>query len=129
MRVEGVGGVGHFCVTDRRTTRLISVKSTREGFHLDGIIYKNKAEAVLAAKAKMLTIIGPGQDMAGRRGTMAHKAYIIKSDGTHIDLDHRPTLTEAQKIVGGFVEPVYLGHNITIYVNEEGVMRGLPVNV
>ena len=41
-----------------------------------------------------------------------------------------PTLEEAQKIVGGYVEMVRSPTNpdIQILVNEEGLLRGLPFN-
>jgi hypothetical protein len=44
--------------------------------------------------------------------------------------DKQPTLQEAQKIVGGFVEMVRSPTNpdIQILVNEEGLIQGLPFN-
>jgi len=44
--------------------------------------------------------------------------------------DKQPTLQEAQKIVGGFVEMVRSPTNpdIQILVNEEGLIQGLPCN-
>ena len=44
--------------------------------------------------------------------------------------DRQPTLQEAQKIVGGFVEMVRSPTNpdIQILVNEEGLIQGLPFN-
>ena len=44
--------------------------------------------------------------------------------------EDRPSLEEAQALVGGYVERVHSAANPTwqILVNEEGRMRGLPVN-
>ena len=41
-----------------------------------------------------------------------------------------PSLTfpEAQRLVGGMVEPVRLPNGDTILVNEEGLLMGLPIN-
>jgi hypothetical protein len=60
---------------------------------------------------------------------MEHKAYVLKVDGTREDLDHQPTLTEAQKAVGGYIEPLPCKVKGTIvYGNEDGRPTGLPVN-
>ena len=42
----------------------------------------------------------------------------------------KPTLEEAQEIVGGYVEMVHSPNNtdIQILVNEEGLLTGLPFN-
>lgn len=58
-----------------------------------------------------------------------NKAYILKSDGTRIDLDHKPTLSEAQKIVGGYIEFAQTGTpRVTLVVDEEGLLKGKPIN-
>lgn len=38
------------------------------------------------------------------------------------------TLKELQGFVGGYIELVYLDDDITMVVNEEGVLRGLKTN-
>lgn len=38
------------------------------------------------------------------------------------------TLEELQTIVGGYIECVYLKDNMTMVVNEEGKLKGLPCN-
>ena len=61
-----------------------------------------------------------------------NKAYVLKSDGTTVDLPEQPTLAEAQKAVGGYIEkmPTNLCRTprLTVYANEEGRMQALPVN-
>tara|TARA_R100000544_G_scaffold27174_1_gene14089 strand:+ start:252 stop:479 length:228 start_codon:yes stop_codon:yes gene_type:complete len=44
--------------------------------------------------------------------------------------DRKPTLEEAQGIVGGYVEMVLLPKdiNVQVLVNEEGLLENLPVN-
>lgn len=64
---------------------------------------------------------------------MANKAYVLKVDGTREDLDHRPTLAEAQKAVGGYIEPLPQPRvngvpRLTVYGDEEGRMKCKPVN-
>ena len=63
---------------------------------------------------------------------MEHKAYIIKVDGSIINLDHQPTLSEAQTIVGGWIESIpsvyKFQKNQIIYVDEEGLIAGKPLN-
>ena len=46
------------------------------------------------------------------------------------ELDHRPSLKEAQKIVGGYIELVKstLDANKTLVVNEDGFPLGLKPN-
>ena len=48
----------------------------------------------------------------------------------HVFEETAPTLEEAQKIVGGYVEMVRspTDPSIQILVNEEGLLRGLPFN-
>lgn len=56
------------------------------------------------------------------------KATIIKVDGTEQELDRRPTLKEAQDIVGGYIELVKVGNNKTLVVDDEGKIKGKPTN-
>ena len=57
------------------------------------------------------------------------KATIIKVDGTEQELDHRPTLKEAQEIVGGYIELLPLRKTkLTLVLNEEGKLHGLLRN-
>jgi Domain of unknown function (DUF3846) len=62
-----------------------------------------------------------------------NQAYIIKIDGTHVDLDHQPTLFEAQKIVGGYVEifpRTYLkDKTLTMIGNDEGRVKNMDKNI
>lgn len=57
---------------------------------------------------------------------------VIKSDGQTEVLDHKPTLEEAQKIVGGYVEIANGGHfrgkGGQLIVNEDGLNKNLPYN-
>ena len=39
------------------------------------------------------------------------------------------TLEEMQAIVGGYVEQVWLDGNTTMFLNEEGKLEGLPLNI
>jgi hypothetical protein len=66
-----------------------------------------------------------------KQGKDSNKAYILKSDGTRVDLDHRPTLEESQKIVGGYIEFAHPRPptGITIVVDEDGLMKHRPMNV
>jgi hypothetical protein len=59
---------------------------------------------------------------------MENKAYLLKATGERVDLDHRPTLSEAQKLVGGYVELQRLSGNKVMYMDEEGKMKGKPKN-
>lgn len=57
------------------------------------------------------------------------KATVIKVDGTEEVLDHRPSLKEAQEIVGGYIELLPIkGQRLTLVLNEEGKLQGLPLN-
>lgn len=57
------------------------------------------------------------------------KATIVKVDGSEQALDHRPTLKEAQEIVGGYIELLPLRKSrLTLVLNEEGKLHGLPRN-
>lgn len=55
------------------------------------------------------------------------KAIIVDPDGTSRHTDIENELGAFQAIVGGHIEGVY-GRVGTIYVNEEGLLRSLPVN-
>lgn len=59
-----------------------------------------------------------------------NKAYILYTDGTKKELEHQPTLKEAQEIVGGYIElvPVTFDKNKILVVNEEGIIKKLPYN-
>jgi len=48
----------------------------------------------------------------------------------HVFEDRRPSLQEAQELVGGFVEVVHSPQHQDwqILVNEEGLLEGLPFN-
>jgi len=64
---------------------------------------------------------------------MEHSATVIKVDGSKAELDHRPTLEEAQEIVGGWVEFIHAQdvtskQAVTLVVNEEGRLLNLPTN-
>jgi len=56
------------------------------------------------------------------------KAYVIKTDGTRIDLDNQPTLSEAQQLVGGYVEKLASTMvkipKLTFFGDEEGTLKG-----
>jgi hypothetical protein len=64
---------------------------------------------------------------------MKGKATIYYTDGHSEEMDHKPTMKELQKLVGGYVEivvrtvfnPTFEGQMI---VNEDGVSMNLPVN-
>jgi len=57
-----------------------------------------------------------------------NKAIIVRVDGTEQELDHRPSLKEAQEIVGGYIEFVKVGGNKTLVVDEEGKIKNKPTN-
>ena len=59
---------------------------------------------------------------------MPSKAVVFRVDGTKVELDHRPSLKEAQKIVGGYIELVSVGNGVTLVVDEEGLMKQKPLN-
>lgn len=47
---------------------------------------------------------------------------------TKILADNPPTLSEAQKAVGGYVEVLVLPDGRQMLVNEDGLQEGLPLN-
>lgn len=58
--------------------------------------------------------------------------YIIKADGTIVECNPANgksfTLKEMQNAVGGYVQRVGTHQNKSIWVNEEGLLRNLPLN-
>lgn len=54
-------------------------------------------------------------------------AVIVRTDGTVEKTQMKYDLETMQGIVGGLIQPVYLPE-ATAYVNEEGLIRGLPRN-
>lgn len=62
-----------------------------------------------------------------------NSAVSVSVDGVRLELDHKPTLHEAQAWVYGFIEFVKAkssdtGQKVILVVNEEGKPRNLPVN-
>ncbi len=65
-----------------------------------------------------------------------NRAVVIKADGTEYTLDHRPTLAEAQEIVGGYIGLVKARNTdtatpsgvVTLVVDDEGKMKRKPTN-
>lgn len=55
------------------------------------------------------------------------KALIVDPDGTVREAEIENDLAAFQAVVGGYIEPVY-GRVGTVYVNEEGLLRSLPIN-
>jgi len=59
-------------------------------------------------------------------------AKIIKTDGTKIEVAPANgsdfSLEELQKVVGGYIEIVYLSEGRLMVVNEEGWLNNLPYN-
>lgn len=59
-------------------------------------------------------------------------ARIIKTDGTERNVEPRNgsdfSLSEMQRIVGGFIECVTLANGQLMVVNEEGVILEMPYN-
>ena len=60
------------------------------------------------------------------------KATLVTVNGHTKELDHRPTLREAQTLVGGYIELVKAkdnwGNSVTLVVDEEGKMKDRPTN-
>lgn len=60
------------------------------------------------------------------------KPSLIKSDGTSIDYAPKNgtdfTLEELQSAVGGFIEIIKISSTQIMVLNEEGKLRGLPIN-
>jgi hypothetical protein len=59
-------------------------------------------------------------------------AMIVKANGDKVILDHKPTYAEVKEAVGGYIEYTSgkdeAGKAVTIIVNEEGLLEGLPFN-
>lgn len=55
------------------------------------------------------------------------KAVIVEPDGTRRVTDIENDLASFQAVVSGYIEPVS-GRVATVYVNEEGLIRNLPLN-
>ena len=60
------------------------------------------------------------------------QAQLYKADGSVNDIGHKPTYEEMTKAVGGYIEYTKGrdsdGKIVTIVVNEEGLLQGLPPN-
>ena len=58
--------------------------------------------------------------------------YIIKTDGTIVECNpadkHGFTLREMQKAVGGYIQQVGRYQNKSIWADEEGLLKELPLN-
>ena len=52
----------------------------------------------------------------------------VNDDGTYSITEFDGELEQLQAAVGGWIEPIPTSENVTIYVNEEGKIYGLPVN-
>lgn len=61
-----------------------------------------------------------------------NRATIVRVDGTTEELDRKPSLVEAQQIVGGWIELVkakdHWGNSVTLVVDEEGKLKNKPTN-
>lgn len=58
-------------------------------------------------------------------------ATLILQDGTTLDIlpeGKRFTLSELQKLVGGYIECIRLSDGSCLVVDEEGKPKGLPIN-
>ena len=51
-----------------------------------------------------------------------------KEDKEVYYFDKEPELSVIQKIVNGYFEIINLPNNLSMYVNEQGILMGLPVN-
>lgn len=54
---------------------------------------------------------------------------LLKSDSTIVSDYNGEGLTNKQKAVGGLIQPVVLEEGMTAYVNEEGLLQSLDVNL
>ena len=61
-----------------------------------------------------------------------NSATIVRANGNVEELTIRPSLKEAQTIVGGWIELVkakdHSGNAATLVVDEEGRLKGKPIN-
>jgi hypothetical protein len=55
-------------------------------------------------------------------------ATIIRADGKHEPLTE-PSCANLQEAVGGYLEAVRTASGAVLYINEEGKLYGLPLNV
>lgn len=55
------------------------------------------------------------------------RAMLIQSDKSYSEIDVNG-LTDLQKAVNGYIEGISLGGTLFGYINEEGKLRGLPIN-
>ena len=51
-----------------------------------------------------------------------------KEDKEVYYFDKEPELSVIQKIVNGYFEIINLPDNLSMYVNEQGILMGLPIN-
>jgi len=63
---------------------------------------------------------------------MMNRATIVRVDGATEELEGRPTLEEAQQIVGGYIELVkakdHWNNSVTLVVDEDGKGKNTPIN-
>lgn len=55
-------------------------------------------------------------------------ATLIKASGQHVGDFKSETLEQMQQAVGGYIEPVYTNNKVVI-VDEEGLLKNLPLNI
>ena len=62
----------------------------------------------------------------------ARTALVIRANGQgcaeRIDIVPNTGLASLQEAVGGFIEAIHLGRDAVMYINEEGLLHGLPRN-
>jgi len=65
-----------------------------------------------------------------RRASQEEVDYAIRNLNLPkvVCVENEPPLEECQKAVGGLIEAVYLDDGRLMYVNEEGLRKGLPFN-
>ena len=95
------------------------------------------------ARAKGLSPTGTKMQVISRLRAETHgilprtaetkgKATVIRVDGSKKVLDHRPSLEESQKIVGGWITFTSAkgadGKTVTLVVDEEGLLKNKPAN-
>lgn len=56
------------------------------------------------------------------------RALIVHPDGREDRCSINPTLAALQAVVGGYIEHVTVTPKVHAYVNEEGLLQGLPYN-
>jgi hypothetical protein len=74
------------------------------------------------------TAYGPSKVHRRITTTEFSRAVVYLADGNIRPLGHRPTLKEAQEIVGGYIELVPVGHRTTLVVDEMGRLKNKPRN-